>query len=881
MENMEKHYSPNDIEDKWYKFWEEKGYFHAEVDKTKPSYSIVIPPPNVTGVLHMGHVLNNSIQDTLIRWKRMQGYNALWMPGTDHAGIATQNKVERKLAKENKTRHDVGREKFLELVWEWKEEHGGKITNQLRKLGASLDWERERFTMDEKLQNSVKEIFVDLYEDDLIYRGEYMVNWCPRCGTALADDEVEHVDLGSFIWSIKYPIKDSDEEIIIATTRPETILGDTAIAVNPEDDRFKHLVGKTAIIPLVNKEIPIIADDYVDMEFGTGALKITPAHDPNDFELGKKHNLEIINIFTDDAKLNKNVDEEYQGLDRFEAREKILADLDKNDFFAGKKALEHPVGHCYRCDTPIEPKISMQWFVSMKGMAEDALKVVRDKEIDIFPKKWEKVYYNWLENIRDWCISRQIWWGHRIPAYYCDECDHIMVSKEKPEKCSKCGSKKVTQETDVLDTWFSSWLWPLSTLGWPEKTEELEYFYPTNTIVTGADILFFWVARMVMAGKYIKDEIPFENIFLHGIVRDKKGRKMSKSLGNSPDPIEVIKEYGADAMRFSMLYNTSKGQDVFYSNKLIEMGRNFANKIWNVSRFALMHLENFKPEEIDVNNLELELQDHWILTKLNLAIKKTNKNLEEFNLDTAAQGIYDFIWGDFCDWYIEISKDRLYNEDEEQKRKTAQFVLWFVLDQGLKLLHPFMPFITEEIWKRLPDSGESIMISDYPETDENMINLEIKAKMEFIQDVISRIRNIRGDMSISLGRKLNIIFKSNDGEEEVLLRENMKTIVNMANLSNVEIDCNAKKPKMSATSVVGETEIYAPLEGVIDIEKEKKRLEKNISDLEKDLKRSTGKLSNENFVSKAPKEVVEKEKSKKKEFEDKIEKLTKNLEILK
>jgi len=879
MEELSKVYSPAEIEDKWYKKWEESKYFHGEADETKPKYSIVIPPPNVTGVLHMGHVLNNTIQDTLIRWKRMQGYSTMWMPGSDHAGIATQNKVERKLASEGKTRDDVGREKFIEKVWEWKEEHGGKINKQLRKLGASLDWERERFTMDDQLQESVKEIFIKLYNDDLIYQGEYMVNWCPRCGTALSDDEVEHEDLGSFIWEIKYSIKDSKETIVIATTRPETILGDTAIAVNPNDDRYKDLIGKKAIVPIVNREIPIIADEYVDIEFGTGALKVTPAHDPNDFELGKKHNLEIINIFNKDATMNANAGEDYVGMDRFEAREKILADLEEGKYYIGKKAINHAVGHCYRCNTVIEPRASKQWFVKMKPLAEEAIKVVKEGDIKIYPKRWEKVYYNWLDNIKDWCISRQIWWGHRIPAYYCEECGEMVVAKEQPESCPKCNGTKFTQETDVLDTWFSSWLWPFSTLGWPEENKDLEYFYPTDTLVTAADIIFFWVARMVMAGLYVKKEIPFKNIYLHGVVRDEEGRKMSKSLGNSPDPIEVIKEFGADALRFSMLYNTSQGQDVFYSNKLIEMGRNFANKIWNVSRFALMHLNDFKPNDVDVNNLKFEMSDNWILSKLNGTIIEINKNIEKFNLDNAAKKVYEFFKGEFCDWYIELAKSRLYNEENKQEKETAQFILWYVLEQGLKLLHPFMPFITEEIWQKLPETGETIMLSEYPEANEDMIDEVINKNMEFMKNIISSIRKIRSEMNISPGKKLDVIFKTLEGEEQVILEENKKDVVKLANLNDFVVDCEIEKPEISAVKIVKETEIYIPLKGIIDIEKEVARIKKEMDKNKIDLMKVEKKLKNERFLSKAPEDVILKEKSKEKEFTDKLEKLNKNLEM--
>ena len=697
---LNKVYSPNEIEDKWYKIWEEKGYFNAQHNAEKPGYSIAIPPPNVTGILHMGHMLNNSIQDAIIRYKRMSGFDTLWIPGMDHAGIATQNKVERMLADEGTSKEEIGYDEFLRRTWEWKEKHGGLITKQLRKLGVSLDWSRERFTMDEGLSEAVKEVFIKLYNDGLIYRGEYIVNWCPHDKTALADDEVNHEDKNGKIWEIRYPIKDSDEELIIATTRPETMLGDTGVAVNPNDERYKHLIGKTVILPLMNREIPIVADEYVDMEFGTGVVKMTPSHDPNDFEVAKRTGLAFLNIFTEDAHVNENGGK-YQGLERFAARKAILADLEEQGLLVGVKDHKNAVGHCYRCNSVIEPRVSTQWFVKMEPLAKRALEVVKNGKIQITPKRWEKVYYNWLENIRDWTISRQIWWGHRIPAYYSED-GTVFVAKSLEEAKAQAREKfgkdvNLTEETDVLDTWFSSALWPFSTLGWPNETEDLKKFFPTDALVTGADILFFWVARMVMMSLYIKDEIPFNYVYLHGIIRDEKGRKMSKSLGNSPDPLDLIAKYGADAIRFSFLYNTSQGQDIHFSEKLLEMGSAFANKVWNASRFVLSNLEDFDISTT-VDNLEFKLEDKWILSKLQTASKLINENLEKYELDAAAKLAYEFFRGDFCDWYVEIAKTRVYGQEGSDK-VVAQWVLRHVLDKGLKMLHPFMPFITGKFGK--------------------------------------------------------------------------------------------------------------------------------------------------------------------------------------
>ena len=881
---LSKTYSPREIEDKWYKIWEEKGYFNAQHNSEKPGYSIVIPPPNVTGILHMGHMLNNAIQDTIIRYKRMTGFEALWMPGMDHAGIATQNKVERMLADQGTSKEEIGREEFLKKTWEWKEKHGGLITKQLRKLGVSLDWDRERFTMDEGLSEAVKEVFIKLYNEGLIYRGEYIVNWCPKDKTALADDEVDHEEKNGKIWEIRYPVKDSDEVFVIATTRPETMLGDTGVAVNPNDERYKHLIGKTVILPLMNREIPIVADEYVDMEFGTGVVKMTPSHDPNDFEVAKRTGLEFLNIFTEDAHINENGGK-YQGLERFAARKAILADLEEQGLLVGVKEHKNAVGHCYRCGTIIEPRVSTQWFVKMEPLAKRALEVVKNGQVQITPKRWEKVYYNWLENIRDWTISRQIWWGHRIPAYYAPD-GTVFVAKNLEEAQAQAKEKfgesvTLREETDVLDTWFSSALWPFSTLGWPEKTPELEKFFPTNALVTGADILFFWVARMVMMSLYITDEIPFNYVYLHGIIRDEKGRKMSKSLGNSPDPLDLIDKYGADAIRFSFLYNTSQGQDIHFSEKLLEMGSTFANKVWNASRFVLSNLEDFDTATT-IDKIELKLEDKWILRKELKAIKAISEYMENYELDNAAKVAYEFFRGDFCDWYVEIAKTRVYGVEAGVDKVTAQWVLRHVLESGLKLLHPFMPFITEEIWQKLEVEGESIMISQLPKVTENEINkidVTVEKEFEFLKEIVSAIRNIRGEANVSPAKKIKVIFKTANENEKTILENNAKILDKLANVEKYEF--NIEIPKLVGFKLVESTEIYIPLADLIDKEKEIAKLEKDIEKTQKELDRVLGKLSNEAFVSKAPQAVIDKENAIKEELETKIAKFKESINLYK
>ena len=853
---LSKTYSPTEIEDKWYKIWEEKGYFNAQHNSEKPGYSIAIPPPNVTGILHMGHMLNNAIQDAIIRYKRMSGFETLWIPGMDHAGIATQNKVERMLKEEGTSKEEIGYDEFLRRTWEWKEKHGGLITKQLRKLGVSLDWDRERFTMDEGLSRAVKEVFIKLYNDGLIYRGEYIVNWCPHDKTALADDEVNHIDKKGKIWEIKYRIKDTDDYVIIATTRPETMLGDTGVAVNPNDDRYKHLIGKKVILPLMNREIPVVADEYVDMEFGTGVVKMTPSHDPNDFEVAKRTGLEFINIFTEDAHVNSNGGK-YEGLERFAARKAILADLEAEGLLVGTKEHNHAVGHCYRCDSIIEPRVSTQWFVKMEPLAKRALEVVKNGQIQITPKRWEKVYYNWLENIRDWTISRQIWWGHRIPAYYAED-GTVFVARNMEEAKAQAKEKfgkevSLREETDVLDTWFSSALWPFSTLGWPDKTPDLEKFFPTNALVTGADILFFWVARMVMMSLYINDEIPFSYVYLHGIIRDELGRKMSKSLGNSPDPLDLIAKYGADAIRFSFLYNTSQGQDIHFSEKLLEMGSTFANKVWNASRFVLSNLEDFDKNAV-IDEKEFKLEDRWILSKLQTASRQINEYMDKYELDSAAKVAYEFFRGNFCDWYVEIAKTRVYGQEGSDKT-VAQYVLKTVLDKGLRMLHPFMPFITEEIWQKLGLDEETIMLSEFPTENKKYVDLAAEKEFDYLKEIVNAIRNIRGEANVSPAKILD-------------------------KLANVEkYEFNTEIPALVGFKLVETTEIYVPLADLIDKEKEIAKLEKDIQKTQKELDRVLGKLSNEKFLSKAPKEVIDKENGIKEELENKIAKFKESIKL--
>ena len=863
--NIAKTYDPSQVEDRLYQEWCDKGYFHAEPSPDKKPYTIVIPPPNVTGQLHMGHALDETLQDILIRYKRMQGYCALWVPGTDHAGIATQIKVEEELrVKEGKTRYDLGREKFLERVWDWKNLYGNRIINQLKKIGSSCDWDRERFTMDEGCSKAVREVFVNLYNKGLIYQGSRIINWCPHCITALSDAEVEHAEQAGHFWHIKYQVKGSDEFVIIATTRPETLFGDTAVAVNPEDERYSHLVGKTLLLPLTDREIPVIADEYVDKEFGTGCVKITPAHDPNDFEVGMRHNLEQIKVMNDDATMNKYAGK-YEGMDRYECRKAMLVDLAEMGLLVKTEDHSHNVGQCYRCGTTVEPIISKQWFVKMKPLAEPAIKAVKDGDTKFVPERFSKTYMNWMENVFDWCISRQLWWGHRIPAFYCQDCGETIVSKEDITVCPHCGGK-VKQDDDVLDTWFSSALWPFSTLGWPEKTEDLDYFYPTSTLVTGYDIIFFWVSRMIFSALEHTGKAPFEHVFIHGLVRDSQGRKMSKSLGNGIDPLEIIEQYGADALRFTLATGNAPGNDMRFYIERVEASRNFANKIWNASRFTLMNLditENKLPES-------LSIEDKWIVSKYNRLVKEVTENLDKFELGIAVSKLYDFIWDSFCDWYIELVKPRLFDKGSESAT-SAQYVLTYVLSNTMKLLHPFMPFITEEIWQHLPHEGESIMISEFPKYDAALDFPEAEKEMEIIMSAIGAVRNRRAEMNVPPSKKAKLIIVT---DKEDVFRSGEVFFTKLASASEVEITTDRALVPANAVNIVVEgAELFLPLAELVDKDKELERLNKEKKDLEAEIKRVEGKLSNQGFIAKAPQKVVDEEKAKGEKYREMLEKV--------
>ncbi|MDD5680819.1 MAG: valine--tRNA ligase [Candidatus Omnitrophica bacterium] len=876
MRELSKVYNPKAVEEKIYRFWEDKNLFAAKVNRNKKPYCIMIPPPNVTGILHMGHALNNTIQDILIRFKRMEGCEALWMPGTDHAGIATQNVVEKSIAKEGLKRQDLGRDKFVERVWQWREEYGSTIIKQLKKLGASCDWSRTRFTMDEAYSKAVIEVFVTLYERGLIYQGNYIINWCPRCHTALSDEEAPHRELRGNLYYLKYPLKDDpDEFVIVATTRPETMLGDTAVAVNPKDKRYKKLIGKMLILPLIGREIKVIADPMIDMKFGTGAVKVTPAHDPNDYAMGKKHNLEFINVMHPDGRMNENAGD-YKDMDRFEAREVILEDLKEKGLLEKIEPHTLSAGHCYRCHTIVEPYLSKQWVVKRKPLAKPAIDVVKKGKIKFYPSRWTKVYLNWMDNIQDWCISRQIWWGHRIPVYYCAACtekgEGVIVSRTKPEKCPKCGAANIEQDPDVLDTWFSSWLWPFATFYWPKESEDLEYFYPTNALVTAQEIIFFWVARMIMAGLEFRKEIPFRDVYIHGTVRDDTGTKMSKSLGNIIDPLEIIDSVGADALRFSMVIITATGQDVFLSPKKFEIGRNFANKVWNASRYILTVLrENINVDLcVYAKDNKLSIADRWILSRLYSALSDVTKSLEQYRLNDAASRIYEFFWHDFCDWYIEFSK-------LSQENRTTQVILYKVLEKSIRILHPFMPFITEEIWQNLPHTAEPIMAGPWPHLQKQFISKELEEEVADIIEVMTAIRNIRAEWNIDAKTEVDAVLSYKKAETGAPLKEFEPYIKRLCRVKSLEIGKGLKKPPHSAYAASKMSEVYIPLEGIIDFEKESLRLKKKRDEIKKNIEMLAAKLKDKNFVGRAPADIVEKNRASKAELENTLKRLEENL----
>ena len=872
MSELPKTYDPKAVEDKLYSFWNDSGFFHAEVNPKKKPYTIVIPPPNVTGQLHMGHAFDETLQDVLIRTKRMQGYEALWMPGTDHAGIATQIKVEENLRKEEgKTRYDLGREKFLKRVWDWKHKFGNRIISQLKKLGSSCDWERERFTMDEGCSKAVREVFVNLYNKGLIYKGHRIINWCPHCATALSDAEVEYETQPGKLWHIRYPLADGSGDLVVATTRPETFMGDTGVAVNPNDERYKHLIGKTCILPIMNREIPIFGDEYVDMEFGTGCVKVTPCHDPNDFEMGQRHNLEQILVFNEDATVNANGGK-YEGMDRYECRKAVVKDLEEGGYLVKIEDHEHNVGTCYRCGTTVEPMTSAQWFVKMAPLAKPAMDVVNEGKTKFVPDRFSKTYLRWMENVHDWCISRQLWWGHRIPAFYCDDCGEMTVSKTDVHTCPKCGGTHIHQEEDVLDTWFSSALWPFSTLGWPDKTKELEYFYPTSTLVTGYDIIFFWVARMIFSGVEHMGETPFKTVYIHGLVRDAQGRKMSKSLGNGIDPLEVIDQYGADALRFTLATGNSPGNDMRFSDERVQASRNFCNKIWNASRFIQMNLTIDKDKAVELP-AELALEDKWIISKFNTLVADVTRNIDQYELGLAASKLNDFIWENFCDWYIEIAKTRLQTGDEN-----VQKVLCYVLSGAMQLLHPFMPFITETIWQALPHEGPSVMVSKWPEYDEKLNFSVEEAQMESLMDAVRAIRNRRAEMNVPPSKKAKVLILT---EKKDTFSAGAGFFPKLAYASEIElIDAVPADAAKMASVVTGDAQLYMPMGDLIDFEAERARLGKEKKKVEDDIAFVMKKLNNPKFVDKAPENVVAAEREKADKLREHLAKLEESIAAL-
>ena len=894
-EILDKVYDPSQLEEKWYKYWEELGLFWAKADGSKPPFCIVIPPPNVTGVLHMGHALNNTLQDILCRARRMQGFDVLWMPGTDHAGIATQIVVERALAEEGTDRHALGREAFIQRVWQWKARSGGQIIEQLKRLGASCDWSRERFTLDEGLSRAVREVFVRLYEEGLIYRGDYIINWCPRCRTALADLEVEHDPHDGHLYYIRYPRVDGAGHLTVATTRPETLLGDTAVAVNPEDKRYRDFHGATLRLPVLGREIPVITDSYVSMEFGTGALKITPAHDFNDFEVARRHHLPAVQVIDEAGQMTKEAGPKYAGQDRFVCREQIVKDLKKLDLLEKIEPYVVPVGHCYRCKVIVEPLVSQQWFVAVRPLAEAALAAVQDGQTRLIPANWDKSYFDWMTNIRDWCISRQIWWGHRIPAWTCQDCSEVIVSREDPTRCPKCNGADLIQETDVLDTWFSSALWPFSTLGWPETTPELQIFYPTSVLVTAFDILFFWVARMMMMGIHFMGQVPFREVYIHALVRDPEGQKMSKSKGNVIDPLDLMTEYGTDAFRFSLAAFAAMGRDVRLSEDRLAGYRNFANKVWNAARFTLMNLEDFAAdspearqrrlwefatlinrEDFDTDSQEarpLRLVEAWITSRLQQVCREVAARLNAYEFDLAAHALYQFIWHEFCDWYLELIKPQLYDKQNPAARCHCQGVLLATMSAILRLLHPFMPFITEEIWQKLPGVQGSVMVAPYPEADDALINPEAEAEMRLVMDTITAIRNLRGEMNVPPATQVEVFLQSTETQALETLRRHEQSFTLLAKLRALNFNAPTGPPAAAAKAVVAGVEIYLPLAGIIDFSEEARRLTKEIDKLRKDLEAAQRKLTNEDFLSKAPAKVVANEKEKVQTWTEKLAKL--------
>ena len=873
---LAKAYEFKSVEKKWYDVWEEQKHFAATMDPDRESYCIVIPPPNVTGVLHVGHALNNTLQDVLVRYKRMQGFNTLWLPGTDHAGIATQNVVERQLATEGKTRHDLGREEFIERVWQWREEKGGTIINQLKRLGSSCDWDRERFTMDEGLSKSVRQVFVRLYKEGLIYKGDYIVNWCPRCHTALADDEVEHEETNGKLYNIRYPLADGSGHLVVATTRPETMLGDSGVAVHPDDERYNKLSSMAVKLPLSDRTIPIIQDYHVQKDFGTGALKVTPSHDRDDYEIGQRHNLELIKIMDPHGVMNEAAGK-YAGLDRFECRKKIVADLEEQGFLESIEDYQHGVGHCYRCNTVVEPITSEQWFVSVKPLAEKAVAAVRDERINLMPKTWHSTFYNWMDNIRDWCISRQIWWGHRIPVWTCEDCAEMIVETEDPTSCPKCGSTKLEQETDVLDTWFSSALWPFSTLGWPDKTQELATFYPTSVLITSFDILFFWIARMMMMGLHIMDEIPFKDVYLHALVRDKHGKKMSKSTGNVIDPLEIMDTYGTDALRFTLAAFAAQGRDIRLDEDRIEGYRHFINKIWNAARFSMMHIGDSDPATLkDFDYNTLTLPHRWILSRTSHTVTAVRKALDGYHYNDATSAIYKFVWHEFCDWYLEWIKSDLFSDNKEAAAQ-AKAVLCTVLETILKLIHPFTPFVTEEIWSVLPGERSCIMMESYPEATPDWENDAEERRAELLMGVVGGIRNIRSEMMIHPSATIETIIICPDQHKAKILQEEASTIKNLTRTETLAVLNEGERPKGSASSIFEDLEIFVPMQGLVDVEKESAKLNRDKAKLLKNLKQTEGKLGNDKFLANAPEEVIAKEKEKMAAFKGTLEKIEDSL----